>query len=183
MVVWWNFGGLSLCRAEFIIGNSKYLCSISLITALAPGCVCACVWWWWLWWWWWWGDLLRRRQGPVYIFLLQWRHNERDGVSNHQPLDSIVYSIVYSGADQRKHQISASLAFVWGIHRWPVNSPHKGPVTRKMLPFDDVIMLQGLYHCSRRRRDPWGINGCGTELIQPVYSYFDTYYSDVTWAL
>ena len=52
----------------------------------------------------------------------------------------IVYSTVYSGADQRNHQSSASLAFVWGIHRWPVNSPHKGPVTRKMFPFDDVIM-------------------------------------------
>ena len=43
----------------------------------------------------------------------------------------IVYSTVYSGPDQRKHQSSASLAFVRGIHRWPVNSPHKGPVTRK----------------------------------------------------
>ena len=51
---------------------------------------------------------------------------------------TIVYSTVYSGADQRKHQSSASLAFVRGIHRWPVNSPHKGPVTRKMFPFDDV---------------------------------------------
>ena len=54
---------------------------------------------------------------------------------------TIVYSTVYSGADQRKHQSSASLAFVRGIHRWPVNSPHKWPVTRKMFPFDDVIML------------------------------------------
>ena len=53
---------------------------------------------------------------------------------------TIVYSTVYSDADQRKHQISASLAFVWGVHRWPVNSPHKGPVTRKVFPFDDVIM-------------------------------------------
>ena len=53
---------------------------------------------------------------------------------------TIVYSTVYSDADQRKHQSSASLAFVQGIHRWPVNSPHKGPVTRKMIPFDDVIM-------------------------------------------
>ena len=53
----------------------------------------------------------------------------------------IVYSTVYSGTDQRKHQSSASLAFVRGIHRWPVNSPHKGPVTRKMFPFDDVIMV------------------------------------------
>ena len=53
---------------------------------------------------------------------------------------TIVYSNVYSGADQSKHQSSASLAFVWGIHRGPVNSPHKCPVTRKMFPFDDVIM-------------------------------------------
>ena len=51
-----------------------------------------------------------------------------------------VYSIYYSGADQRKHHSSASLAFVRGIHRGPVNSPHKWPVTRKMFPFDDVIM-------------------------------------------
>ena len=53
---------------------------------------------------------------------------------------TIVYSIVYSGADQSKNQSSALLAFVWGIHRGPVNSPHKWPVTRKMFPFDDVIM-------------------------------------------
>ena len=59
----------------------------------------------------------------------------------------IVNSTVYSGADQRKHQSSTSLAFVQGIHRWPVNSPHKGPVTRKMFPFDDVIMSESTqYH-------------------------------------
>ena len=52
----------------------------------------------------------------------------------------IVYSSVYSGQDQRKHQCSTSLAFVRGIHRWPVNSPHKEPVTRKMFPCDDAIM-------------------------------------------
>ena len=53
---------------------------------------------------------------------------------------TIVYTAVYSDADQSKHQSSASLAFVWGIHRRPVNSPHKWPVTGKMFPFDDVIM-------------------------------------------
>ena len=53
---------------------------------------------------------------------------------------SIVCSVVCSGADQRKHQSSASLCFVRGIHRWPVDSPHKWPVTRKMFPFDDVII-------------------------------------------
>ena len=64
---------------------------------------------------------------------------------------TIVYSIIYSGADQRKHesfmiwkhQSSLSLAFARGIHRWPLNSPNKGPVTRKMFPFDEVIMHQG----------------------------------------
>ena len=53
---------------------------------------------------------------------------------------TIVYSSVYSGTDERKHQSSGSLAFVLGIHWWPVNSPHKWPVTRKLFPFDDVIM-------------------------------------------
>ena len=53
----------------------------------------------------------------------------------------IVYSTVYSDADQRKHQSSTSLAFVWGIHRGPVNSPHKWPVRRKMFPFGDAIMI------------------------------------------
>ena len=42
-------------------------------------------------------------------------------------------------ADRRKHQRSASLAFVRWIHRSPVNSPHKWPVTRRMFPFYDVI--------------------------------------------
>ena len=56
---------------------------------------------------------------------------------------TVVYSTVYPDADQRKHQSSASLAFVCGIHRGPVNSPHKWPVTREMFPFDDVIMNYG----------------------------------------
>ena len=72
---------------------------------------------------------------------------------------TIVYSSVYSGADQRKHQSSASLAFVRGIHRWLVNSLHKGPVTQKMFPFDDVIMLswQLCHHC---------IHGCQYDCLQ-----------------
>ena len=54
---------------------------------------------------------------------------------------TIVYSTVYPGADQRNQQSSASLALVWGIHWSPVNSPHEWPVTRKMGPFDEVIMF------------------------------------------
>ena len=66
---------------------------------------------------------------------------------------TIVNSLVYSGADQRKHQSSASLAFVRGIHRWPVNSPHKWPVTREMFPIDDVIMMT-------RELDSWQLMVC-----------------------
>ena len=65
---------------------------------------------------------------------------------------TILYSTVYSGADQRKYQSSASLASVRGIHRWPVNSPHKWPVTRKMFPFVDVIIL-ALRHSSSHTID------------------------------
>ena len=66
----------------------------------------------------------------------------------------IVYSAVYSGADQGKHQSSTSLAFVRGIHRWPVNSLHKRPVTRKMFPFDDVIMCH-MVLLGRRHLSEW----------------------------
>ena len=58
---------------------------------------------------------------------------------------AIVYSTVYSCADQSKNQSSVSLAFVWGIHRGPMNSSHKWPVTRKIFPFDDVIMHRHNY--------------------------------------
>ena len=64
---------------------------------------------------------------------------------------AVVYSTVHSGADQRKHQRSVSLALVWGIHRWPMNSPHTWPVTRKMFPFDDVIIEAMQWWRSKRR--------------------------------
>ena len=61
-----------------------------------------------------------------------------------------VYSTFYSGAGQRQHQSSVSLAFERGIHRWPVkstvNSMHKGPVMRKMFPFDDIIKCNLVTH-------------------------------------
>ena len=69
---------------------------------------------------------------------LQWRHNECDGVSNHRHLDCVLNRL--SRCRSRKHQSPASQAFVKGIRQWPVNSLHKGPVTRNMFPFDDVII-------------------------------------------
>ena len=93
---------------------------------------------------------------------LRWRHNESDGFSNHQPY-AYVYSIVYSGADQRKHQSSASLAFVRGIRRWPVNSSHNGPVTRKMFPF-----IMNLNH-GNLKSSHWLQNRC--QCWQHISSY------------
>ena len=67
---------------------------------------------------------------------------------------SFIYAVVWSGADDRNHQSSASLVCVQGIHQSPVNSPHKGPVTRKMFPFDNVIVIlkyaHGLWRWSLR---------------------------------
>ena len=72
----------------------------------------------------------------------QWHYNDAIMSAMASQITSlmIVYSTVYSGTDQRKHQSSASLAFVRGSHWSPVNSPRTGPVTRKMFPFDDVIV-------------------------------------------
>ena len=65
---------------------------------------------------------------------------------------SIVCSTIGSGVDHRKHQSSTSLAFVRWIHRWPVNSPYKRPVTRKMFPFDAVVIrslwYRGKWYCA-----------------------------------
>ena len=86
---------------------------------------------------------------------------------------SIVCSTVGSGADHRKHQSFVSLAFVQGIHRWPVNSPHKRPVTWKMFPFDDVIMISGM---PMSLGFLWVITpivsvGCNYSTIYPLKSY------------
>ena len=83
---------------------------------------------------------------------LLWRHNGRDGVSNHQPHYCLCHRLFrrlykkktsklpVTGPCIKRHQSSPSLALVREIHRWPVNSPHKWPVTRNMFPLDDVIM-------------------------------------------
>ena len=84
-------------------------------------------------------SLACRRCNDFGSVTLCWLHNGRNSISNHQPHDCLLN--LYSSADQRKHQSSASLAFVRGIHRWWVNSSHKGPAMRKMFPFDDIIMI------------------------------------------
>ena len=70
-------------------------------------------------------------RGSVRILLTHYSDVIMDTMSSRITSLTIVYWTFYSGADQRKHQSSASLAFVGGIHRWPMNSPRKGPVNRK----------------------------------------------------
>ena len=95
------------------------------------------------------------------VITLRWRHNGRDGVSNHQPHDYL--------HNESKHESSASLAFVRGIHRWPVNSSHKWPVTRKMFPFDDVIM---------KSNDTWVLVFLKAEIRLPAtyFSLWNVYF-------
>ena len=69
---------------------------------------------------------------------LRWRHNWRDGVSNHQPPDCVLNRLF-----RRRSKKTSKLRVIGvcaGKSPGPVNSPHKWPVTRKMFPFDDVIM-------------------------------------------
>ena len=88
---------------------------------------------------------------------------------------TMVYSIVYSDADQRKHQSSASLAFVRWIHRGPGNSPHKWSVTRKMFPLDDVIMVCSFYMIINVKLNNMFIPLWSPQCLYPVqrsYTYF-----------
>ena len=81
------------------------------------------------------------RAVPIRSSHVHWRNNEHTCVSNNRRLDCLLSRLFWRRS--KKISNSASLAFVKGIYRWPVNSPHKGPVMRKMFPFDYVIMLEG----------------------------------------
>ena len=70
---------------------------------------------------------------------LQWRHNGRDGVSNYQPPDCLLNRLF--GCPPKKISKLRVTGLGAGNSPWPVNSPHKWPATRKMFPYDDVIML------------------------------------------
>ena len=82
---------------------------------------------------------LIRTKSPQ-IMILQWRHNERDGASNHHPHDCLPNRLFrHRSKKTSKLRITG---LWWGIHRWPVNSPHKGPAKRIFIfIFDDVIMM------------------------------------------
>ena len=85
---------------------------------------------------------------------------------------TIINSTVYSDADQRKYQFSVSLAVVRGIHRWLVNSPHKEPVTRKMFPFDDVIMCWVLLQTTKMKYNGSCLRSSPSIMKQPLNSWW-----------
>ena len=68
----------------------------------------------------------------------QWRHNGHDGISNHKSHHCLLNRLFR--CKSKKTSKLRVTGFVQGIHRWPVNSPHKGPVTQKKFPFDDIIV-------------------------------------------
>ena len=72
-------------------------------------------------------------------FSLQWRHIDHDGVSNHQPRGCLLNRL-FTRRSKKTSKLRVT-GLCAGNSPGPVNSPHKGPVTRKMLPFDDVIMF------------------------------------------
>ena len=77
-----------------------------------------------------------------------------------------VYSAVSLGADQKKHQSSASLAFVRGVHRRPVNSPHKGPVRGKCFHLMTSSCTKRQAMASRRTSDVYVRRRRGSQLVQ-----------------
>ena len=92
--------------------------------------------------------IFRRSRVYFLVIISPARSSIMSVMSSQTTFVSIVYSTFSSGVDQRKHQSSASLAFVRkNTPRWPLHSPHKGQVTRKRLPFDDLIRREyDIYH-------------------------------------
>ena len=84
----------------------------------------------------------RLKDKAYFAISLQWRHNERDSVSNHQPHDCLLNRLF--GRRSKKTSKLRVTGLCVGTSPGPLNSPHKGPVTRKMFPFDDVIMIRAL---------------------------------------
>ena len=87
---------------------------------------------------------------------------------------SSVCPTVGSSAVKRKHQSSASLAFVRVIHRWPVNSPHNRPVTRKMFPFDDVMNVR-IFEEENFKEHTYTIIGSGEATVSTMHFNYEIY--------
>ena len=95
---------------------------------------------------------------------LQCHHNGHDGVSNHQPHHCLLYRLF----GRRSKKTSKLRVTVRGIHRGPVNSLNKWPVTRKMFPFDDIIMETW----DMTAFIPHGDARCYGNMYESVYVYY-----------
>ena len=82
---------------------------------------------------------------------LHWRHNDRDGVSNHQPHGCLLNRL-FRRRSKKTSKLRVTGLCVGNSPR-PMKSPHTGPVTRKMFPFDNVIME--LTHLSGAKWPPF----------------------------
>ena len=100
-------------------------------------------------------EICRTFMGDVEWLIVHYNDVIMRAMASQIPDIPIVCSIICWGTD-KKHQNFESLAFVRGLHRWQVDSPHKGPVPRKMFPFDDVLMQWP--HCELSRKPPGMFN-------------------------
>ena len=110
------------------------------------------------------------QKGPMMrkVFVsLRWRHNDHDGVSNHQP-----HGCLFRRRSKKTPKLSVT-GLCAGNSPVAVNSPHKGPVTRKMFPFDDVIMMPCHHHV--RAREPVFHHTWRVSLFYVMASYLNPY--------
>ena len=109
-------------------------------------------------------------KGYIYwIKTLQWRHNERDAVSNHQPHDCLL-NCLFRRKSKKTSKLRVTGLCVVKIHRGPVNSPHKWPVMRKMFPFDDVIMIHWIMCTTGCRTFAMGQQHGVNKIMQTTFS-------------
>ena len=96
---------------------------------------------------------------------LRWSHNDPDGVSNHQPHHCLLNCLF--GRRSKKTSKLRVTCLCAGNHRAPVNSPHKWPVTRKMFPFDDVIMHYRIFKSKSLLK--FSLSHMQTSLCHPIF--------------
>ena len=122
-------------------------------------CVRVCVWFY---------KLIHGPQKQILVFFFWdfcWNLDIRGAIASQITSITIVCSTIYLDAEQRKHQSSASLAFVRGIHRWSVNSLHKWPATRKI--FHLMTSSWGCQHKNMSKHNRYHHLSWGIWIIRP----------------
>ena len=103
----------------------------------------------------------------TFVFPLKWRCNGCYGVSDHQRLDCLFNRLVRRRS-KKTLKLRGVTSLCGGIHRSPVKSPHKGPVTRKIFTFDEVIMCMDYWLIVAEW--PYVFYWTGSTLVQVVIS-------------